>query len=448
MRALIGVLLPIPILTIILFAAVAAFAIDPWEYRTNAAEWAFANGDYERAETEFRGALELAQKLPPGDLRLETSLENLARFFEHQSRIDEAQPLYLLLIAAQEYRVGKDDPSLLDTLVAVARVSVPAGDTPAAEASLEHYLAIAEATGEAEPSQHWGVLSMFARMKTLSEEHERALELQRRAVEVVLDDPGATGVERATELESLAQMELLHGTAGRAEGLLVDAVELRAADGEGTSTEVLAKAAATALGAGEPELAERLGERALAAARSDGSDELPAQKVLADASWLKVRRAGELVDLLGSGGGDPGLATAAQRLSSLAELQRANLPSGHPDRVETLARLVRIEALRGQTAAAADWQRRYLDEIRPSAGDASPALLTARSELVVLLTAAGRTDEAARENASIIQALEAAHGPTDARLIAPLQRQVELLIELGRKKEAKAIRKRLKKMSR
>jgi tetratricopeptide (TPR) repeat protein len=441
---------PIAVLSliVILLVASAGAAIDPWEYRTNAAEFAFANGDYERAEAEFRGALELAQKLPPGDRKLEISLESLARFYEHQGRVDEAQPLYLLLIAAREFRVGGDDPSLLDTLVAVARVSVPAGDTPAAEASLERYLAIAEASGEADPGQHWGVLSMFARMKTLSEEHERALELQRRAVEVVLDDPGATGVERAVELESLAQLELLHGSAEHAEELLVQAVELRASDGEGASVEALAKAAATALGAAEPEMAERIGELALAAARSEGGDELPALKVLADASWLKVRRSGELVDLIGSGGDDPALVTAAQRMSSLVELQRATLQPGHPDRVETLARLVRIEALRRHTTAAADRQRRYLEEISPSTAANSPTQLRAREELVVLLAASGDTSAAVAENSQLIGRLESSYGETDARLIPPLQRQLELLIDAGRKKEAKAIRKRLKKLSR
>jgi tetratricopeptide (TPR) repeat protein len=434
-------------LILALLVAGTASAIEPWEYRTNAAEFAFANGDFERAEAEFRGALELAQKMPQGDPRLEISLDNLARFFEHQSRFEEAQPHYLLLQAAQENRLGPDHPALFDSLLAVARVSIPIGDTPTAEASLERYLEIAESTGAADPDQHWRVLSMFARMKTLSEENEAALALQRRAVEVMRDNAVATGLEGAAELETLAQMELVDGSAESAEALLIEAVKLRSEDGESGRADALATAAATALGANQPEIAGRLAERALEAARAEGGDELPALKVLADASWLQVRRAGNLGDLIGTSSDDPALITAGQRLGALAELQSAALPPGHPDRLETMSRLVRIEALLGEVNDAANWQRRFVDEKRPAASDASPAALSARNDLVTLLAAAGRADEAVAANATIIQALEATHGPNDARLVAPLERQHNLLVDAGRKKEARAIRKRLKKLT-
>jgi hypothetical protein len=67
---------------------------------------------------------------------------------------------------------------------------------------------------------------------------------------------------------------------------------------------------------------------------------------------------------------------------------------------------------------------------------------------VVLLAASGDTSAAVAENSQLIGRLESSYGETDARLIPPLQRQLELLIDAGRKKEAKAIRKRLKKLSR
>ncbi len=98
-----------PMFAAILFAAAVAHAQADWATVTRGAEYAFARGQMARAEAGFQQALEIAQTFPPGDRRLETSLENLGRFYEHQSSFAKAQPLYQLLLAAQEYRVGTDD---------------------------------------------------------------------------------------------------------------------------------------------------------------------------------------------------------------------------------------------------------------------------------------------------------------------------------------------------
>jgi tetratricopeptide (TPR) repeat protein len=417
-----------------IFAAASAATQDPWEYRTAAGEYAFANEDHERAEAEFRGALELAQKFSAGDRRFEVSLENLARLYEHQMRRDDAQPLYQLLLAAQETRIGENDPALLDTLVTVARVSIGAGDSPVAEASLRRYLSIADSSGAADPGQHWRVLSMLARMQTLVENHEDALLLERRAVTVLDDDMGATDLERATELESLAQMELTYGSGARAEELLARAVELRASEGGGAA-DPLAKAAATAFGSGELEVAARLAERALAAALDEGANPMAATKVLADVSWMQVRRGGELVDVVGAGAGDPALNTARERLVDLSEIQQPVSP-------DTLARLARVLALQGDTAGAASWQRRYLEAI-----GTGPKAVKAHTDLVALLSLSGNSRGAADENAKLIRELESVHGAESPKLIPALQHQQELFTELGEKKQAKAIKKRLKKLS-
>ena len=118
---------------------------------TRGAEYAFARGQMGPAESGFQKALEIAQAFPPGDLRLEVSLENLGRFYEHQSQFAKAQPLYQLLLAAQEYRVGPDDPALLNTLFIVARVSQPLGDLPTVESCLTRFDAIATASDRADP---------------------------------------------------------------------------------------------------------------------------------------------------------------------------------------------------------------------------------------------------------------------------------------------------------
>jgi hypothetical protein len=70
----------------------------------------------------------------------------------------------------------------------------------------------------------------------------------------------------------------------------------------------------------------------------------------------------------------------------------------------------------------------------------------AQDGLAFLLTEAGRYGEALTVNDPLLTGLETVWGADDPRLVPVLQRQELLLAELGRKKEAKAIRKRLRKL--
>ena len=67
-------------LVVAVLVAATAGAQSSWSAHTRAGEYSFARGDLERAENEFQAALEIAQAFLEGDQRLETSLENLARF--------------------------------------------------------------------------------------------------------------------------------------------------------------------------------------------------------------------------------------------------------------------------------------------------------------------------------------------------------------------------------
>ncbi|MCJ7754562.1 MAG: hypothetical protein MUP13_08360, partial [Thermoanaerobaculales bacterium] len=59
----------------------------------------------------------------------------------------------------------------------------------------------------------------------------------------------------------------------------------------------------------------------------------------------------------------------------------------------------------------------------------------------------GLTDEALAENQAVLSALEAEYGPSDARLVPVLGQRMNILIDAGRKKEARKISKQLKKIS-
>jgi len=426
------------VFTITLLIGVSAGAQGGWSTHTSAGEYAFARGDLERAESEFRAALEIAQEFPAGDRRLETSLENLARFYEHESDFDRAQPLYQLLLAAKEVRLGNEHTALLSPLYAVARVSQPMGDLPTVESSLERFAAIAAASGEADPRQHWQVLQMLARMQTIQEKPDQAVKWQRRAAEVIAEDRAVTPEERIDLLVSLAEMELVAENGPAAERIYVEVAELRKEDDEADAMpDTMAQGAELALATAQFETAERLAMRAINA-HPDADAELQVRRVLVDLSWIKVNRGtSDMENLLAAAEDDEELVRARDRLRALLVLEGA-------DKRTTLTRLAQVEALRGQPASAAIWQSQLLEIV----ADDTEATAAARRDLVTLLAAAGRYDEALAENAVVLADLEAKYGPSDTRLVPVLNQRMALYESAGNKKQAKKIRKRIKKLSR
>jgi len=346
--------------------------------------------------------------------------------------------MYQLLVAAREVRLGPEHPALLDPLFAVARVSQPTGDLPTVVDSLQRYAAIAEASGKADPRRHWQALQMLARMQTIQDDPEQALRWQRRAADVIGDDPAATAQERVDLLVSLAEMELVAENGPAAERTYAEIAELRTEkSGTDAFAETMAQGAETALAAAEFETAERLATRALDA-EPDVDVELRARKVLAELSWIKVNRGtDDMENLLAAAADNEELVRASDRLRSLLVLEAG-------DDVVTLRRLAQVEALRGQPASAADWQRQLLDLV----ADDPEASAATRRDLVTLLAAGGRYDEALAENAAVLTELEARYGPSDKRLMPVLGQRLEICESAGNKKEAKKTRKRMKKIAR
>jgi len=436
------------VIALILVAAMAvpAAAQDAWQQHTAAGEWAFRTGDQARAEREFRAALDIAQSEPPESRRLEQSLYNLGRFYEEAQRDGEAQSTYLLLLAAEEHAFGDSSPVLLHALLAVARSSQAVGDLPQARDSLRRYLEIAEQAQVADAGQRWRVLSMLSRMEALQQHHEEALRLQREAVAALATDEDAAGVERTHQLETLAEMEILHGAPQAAEGLLEQAVAARQAGELGGAVDMLAAAASTALANGEVELAERLATRAAAVAGAGEVVPLAVDQILADVSWLRVRRGpASFSELLTVAGDQVELAEADRRLEALLDRQDQTLVAGDPARVETLDRLARTAAMMGDAGRAADWQRRVCDAV---GDDDLERSLLAEDALAYLLAEAGRTAEGLAVNTRLLERIGTAWPADDPRLEPVLTRQAGLLDAEGRSKEAKAVRKRIKGLER
>ncbi len=435
-------------IAICLLLPCSLFADSEWGRHTESGEWAFARGDHETAESEFQQALDIAMTLPEGDIRLEESLRNLARLYEHMSDPDRAEPLYQLLLAAQEHRLGKEDPALLETLIALARVAIPAGDHPIALESLESYVSIAGAADNADEDSLRIVLEMLARMYLHEDRGDEAVAAQRRATAMVADNPGLDTEERAASLESLAQLELRFGEPEAAEQALDLVVEIRRQENpEADSSEIFTSAAQTALGFGEFETAERLAERALAEARDEHAV-LAASQVQANAAWMIVRRGGDsMTDLVGVARDDTDLADAAEALEALEQRQTATFPENHPDHLVTLERLTLVNVMGGNIIGALAYQRRIADINEATYGPAAEATRKAlRGVLDLNLLDPTRVGGALDANSALLAAEEAAWGPDSPRLLPTLQRHYDLLSSLKDKKAAKKVKKRIKKL--
>jgi hypothetical protein len=268
---------------------------------------------------------------------------------------------------------------------------------------------------------------------------EDALALERRAVAHLSRDRRTEPGEEASARETLAHLELFHGSASAAEEQLVKAMDIRRRSGEAVDlAAVLAQAAEVALAGGALDAAQQLAERA----KAEGGSRAAA-KALADVAWMRVPRSNDddLLMLVEVGKDTPELAAAAARLAELEAVQEAELPAGHPDLLVTLDRQVVVCALRGDAEGASAVQRTI---VALGGGSGHEGGLEARKTLVDLLVAAGKPGEAASEQGALVKDMEGLHGKESPQIVPALERYYEVLMMAKEKREAKAVKKRLK----
>ncbi len=435
------------LLVLCLFTTMPLIAQTNWGGRTSAGEWAFSRGNFERAEEEFRAALEIAQGFPEDDARLEESLRNLGRLYEHQSLFDKAEPLFLLLLAAEEHHFGPDSPEILDTLVALARVAVPAGDHPVALESLQRFVTIADAEGITDDDRLRIVLTSLTRIYLIEEKGDKAVETQRRAAAMAVANPGLEPEEQASALESQAQLEIRFGNPQAATTLIEQAANLRReADPSALIDAAFLAAARTALAEGETATAAALFE-AFKKAEPEAGTTMESAKLDADISWAAVRReSANLIDLQAVTQDPENLRKASETLTLLDTLQQVEEPPDPAAHLQTLGRLARVNVMQGDLEVATGTQKRLTALLTQTTGPSSKPTQTALRAEIDLLLAQQRNVEATDTNAALISALEQAWGADDPRLLPSLRLQYDLLKDARRKKEAKAIKKRIKKL--
>ena len=90
--------------------AAAAAQVTRWETLTADAAKAYQKADYVEAEKLLLAALKEAEKFGEQDLRLATSLNNLATLHRAQGKDAQPEPLYLRALAIWEKTLRLEDP--------------------------------------------------------------------------------------------------------------------------------------------------------------------------------------------------------------------------------------------------------------------------------------------------------------------------------------------------
>lgn len=87
-----------------------SFEETPWESYKNAGLEALAQAHYLEAEESLLAALKEAEKFGDQDIRLATSLNNLANLYRAQGKHSEVEPLLQRALATYEKMVGPEHP--------------------------------------------------------------------------------------------------------------------------------------------------------------------------------------------------------------------------------------------------------------------------------------------------------------------------------------------------
>lgn len=137
------------LLAIVLLGAVALTFVraEPtWRSHTRAAESAFFVENYIKAEEQFTLAVSSARAFGDDDTRYATALRNLASFYFHQGRYDDAEPLITESIRIQETVLGSAHPAVAASLYDMASLYTARERFEAAEPLVERALSITRRT--------------------------------------------------------------------------------------------------------------------------------------------------------------------------------------------------------------------------------------------------------------------------------------------------------------
>ena len=198
-----------------------------WETQNEAGRRFFGRGDFARAEQAFAAAIREAEQLGAGDLRLATSLANLAQLKLRQRNYDEAERLFRRSLEIRESALGHDHASLVQTLNGLAAVYYARGDVDTAEPLFRRALSIIERRLGAQHPDILTSLNSLARIAFKRSDYAAAGPLLERLLLIKESTVGHDHPESAPILTSLVKVRCAEGALGEAERLARRVVAIR-----------------------------------------------------------------------------------------------------------------------------------------------------------------------------------------------------------------------------
>jgi tetratricopeptide (TPR) repeat protein len=198
-----------------------------WETQNEAGRRFYGRGDFARAEQAFAAAIREAEQLGPGDLRLATSLANLAQLKLRQRNYDEADRLFSRSLQIREAALGTDHASLVQTVNGLAAVSYARGDLDAAEPLFRRALSITERRLGAQHPDIVTSLNSLARIAFKRNDYAAAGPLLERLLILKESSLGPDHPESAPLLASLVKVRVAEGALNVAERLARRVVTIR-----------------------------------------------------------------------------------------------------------------------------------------------------------------------------------------------------------------------------
>src|SRR5688572_23723424 len=201
--------------------------VERWETQNEAGRRFFGKGDFARAEQAFVAAIREAEQLGAADLRLATSLANLAQLKLRQRKYDDADRLFRRSLQIRESTLGPDHASLVQTVNGLAAVCYARGDIDAAEPLFQRALSITERRLGAQHPDIVTSLNSLARIAFKRNDHAAAGPLLERLLVLKESTLGPDHPESAPILGSLVKVRCAEGALDEAERLARRAVSIR-----------------------------------------------------------------------------------------------------------------------------------------------------------------------------------------------------------------------------
>ena len=198
-----------------------------WETQNEAGRRFFGKGDLARAEQAFVAAIREAEQLGAGDLRLATSLANLAQLKLRQRDHNESERLFRRSLQIREAALGPDHASLVQTINGLAAVCYARGDLDGAEPLFQRALSITEKRLGPQHPDIVTSLNSLARIAFKRGDFHAAGPLLERLLLVKELTLGPEHPEAAPILTSLMKVRMAEGALDEAERLARRVVAIR-----------------------------------------------------------------------------------------------------------------------------------------------------------------------------------------------------------------------------